>query len=150
MEQSALMDGVVIKGHQVASGSAKDSPYPDGSIPLQIPFFKALGLDLSECFPGTLNIAITPSRFEILHPSHKFEQVQWIAGFNAETFSFADCQLWFKGKVWSGFIYYPHPETKTQHFHNDEVLEVICPPIANIAYGDKVRIEYLPRQLKIF
>ena len=35
-----------------------DSPYPDGSIPLQMPHFAARGLDLLPYYPATLNISI--------------------------------------------------------------------------------------------
>lgn len=149
MTQSAFVDGVVLQGHQIASGKAKDSPYPAGSITMQIPFFKEHGLDLSDYFPGTLNVSISPRSFVMKQPAFRFEQVRWIEGFNPETFSFAECTLWFKGKAHSGFIYYPHPETKTQHFHNASLLEVICHPIDNIEYGDKVRVEYLPAQITI-
>ena len=52
------MKGRVIKGHQVASGKAIDSPFSAGTIALQKPLFKKLGLDLSQMFNGTINLAI--------------------------------------------------------------------------------------------
>ncbi|BDX05648.1 hypothetical protein [Planctobacterium marinum] len=149
MAQWKSVAGIIVQGHQVASGKAKDSPYPDGSIPLQMPFFRELGLDLSQCFPGTLNVAITPHKFKMLRPSHIFEKVEWIAGFNAETFSFAECKLVFGEISMRGYVHYPHPETKTQHFHNDQLLEVLCPFVEGIRYGDKVRLEYLQEQIDV-
>lgn len=135
------IDGVVIQGHQIASGKASNSPYPDGSIPLQTPFFKKLGLDLSDFYPGTLNISIAPKSFKIIQPDYRFEHVTWIDGFPAETFSFCQCKIWFKDSVSNGYIYYPHSETKTQHFHNDSLIEVICEEVVGIGYGDKVKLE---------
>lgn len=117
--------------------------------PCKCPFFKALGLDLTGYFPGTLNISVAPAQFRMLNPAYCFEKVAWIAGFNAETFSFAECTVWFSGKAYQGFVYYPHPETKTQHFHDASLLEVICQPIKGVHYGNKVRLEYLPEQISL-
>ncbi len=41
---------VLVQGHGVASGKAV-SPYPKGTIEMQLPFFAALGLDLSSYWP---------------------------------------------------------------------------------------------------
>ena len=155
-----VVDGVVVQGHQIASGKAPDSPYPDGSISLQIPHFAELGLDLSGFYPGTINVCIKPHHFKVADAAWCFEQVKWIAGFPAETFSFCDCRLVHANKpessegadspglkTSSGFIYYPHPETKIQHFHNDSLLEIICPLIEGIAYGDEVQLQLLRHQV---
>ena len=41
-----------------------------------------------------------------------------------------------------GYIYYPHPETKPEHFQPDDVLEVILAEFQdNLSYGDKVELE---------
>ena len=50
-----LVEVIIKQGHQVASGLAKDNPYPRGTIEMQIPFFQQLGLDLSSFFLGTFN-----------------------------------------------------------------------------------------------
>ena len=69
--------GTVNKGHGVASGVSAASPYPQGSISMQAPFFKALGLDLSSCYFGTLNVSLAPARWKIVRPAFLFEKVQW-------------------------------------------------------------------------
>ena len=148
--KTTYIDGVVIQGHQIASGKAQDSPYPGGSIVLQMPHFKKLGLDLSGFYSGTLNISITPKSFAILKPDYRFEQVHWIDGLAAETFSFCQCNVYFEEAMSKGFVYYPHPETKTQHFHNDSLIEVICEELAGIEYGDKVKLELSTEQINIF
>ena len=50
------LTGRLCSGHGVASGRSNESPYPNGTIRMQAPVFKALGLDLSGCYFGTLNI----------------------------------------------------------------------------------------------
>ena len=41
-------------GHGIASGKKKDDRFPDGTISMQIPIFKRLGLDLDHFHQGTL------------------------------------------------------------------------------------------------
>ena len=38
-------------------------------------------------------------------------------------------------------IYWPHPETKSEHLQAPDVLEVLAPHIQGLAYGDRVTIE---------
>lgn len=144
-----FIKGEVIPGHQIASGKAKDSPYPGGSVPLQMPHFARLGLDLSEFYPGTLNVSIAPKKFTLLQSDYCFEGLQWIDGFPPETFSFCHCQLEFNDKSYPALVYYPHPETKIQHFHNDSLLEILAHKIPNIAYGDKVRLILSAEQFRL-
>ena len=48
--------GVVKEGHGVASGKNFDARFPDGTIAMQMPYFKRLGIDLKSYFKGTINI----------------------------------------------------------------------------------------------
>lgn len=139
--QHVLIQGCIKQGHRIASGSNSNSPYPAGSIELQKPFFKLFGLDLSGYFNGTLNVDISPKRFALVSPDYRFRKVKWIAGFAPEDFSFVSCQLEFRSQIYSGWLYYPHPETKTQHFHDDSLLEVLMPKISEIGYGDLVELK---------
>ena len=90
-----VVKGKLIKGYGVASGGASDSPYGKGSIELQQPYFKSLGLDLSGYFKGTLNLDISPYRFEILAPDYHFEAINWYPGV-VESFYFVSCRIYFK------------------------------------------------------
>ena len=128
-----------MRGHQVASRPSKDYPY--SSLEKQKPFFKALGLDLQKYFTGTLNISIAPFEFEMVKPEHTFELVEWTDLHPPETFSFSRCKVIFKGVEYTGWVYYPHPETKKTHFQNASLLEVITYEIPDIQYGDRVDIE---------
>ena len=144
-----IFTGIVKKGHQVASGIAKDSPYDRGTIEMQLPFFQKLGLDLSPYYLGTLNISIAPHIFEIKQPQYTFKNVKWYPHYPAETFSFSPCQVIVKNIRYSGLIYYPHPETKIGHFQDNFILEVISLPIPNIDYGDRIKLAINRREIII-
>ncbi|MBE9157650.1 hypothetical protein IQ265_12555 [Nodosilinea sp. LEGE 06152] len=143
------VNGIIQQGHQVASGAALDRPYPAGTIEMQTPFFKALGLDLSGYFPGTLNVSISPHTFQLTNPKFTFRQVEWTDRHPPEDFSFSRCRLLLEDSAYDSWIYYPHPETKKRNFQNLSILEIIAPPIPNIQYGDRVAIEYNPLELFI-
>ncbi len=128
-----------MRGHQVASRPSKDYPY--SSLEKQKPYFKTLGLDLYEYFNGTLNISIAPLEFEMTHPELTFDLVEWTDLHPPETFSFSRCNIFFKGKEYAGWVYYPHPETKKTHFQNASLVEVITRHIPEIQYGDELDIE---------
>lgn len=49
------LTGIVKSGHQVASGRAENSPYERGTLEMQLPCFRDLGLDLSTFYLGTIN-----------------------------------------------------------------------------------------------
>ncbi|GAC13675.1 hypothetical protein [Aliiglaciecola lipolytica] len=144
------LKGVLIQGHQVASGKGVQSPYPAGTIYLQKPFFKKLGLDLSNLFEGTLNVWLPCESFKILNPDFCFENVTWIEGFNQETFSFVKCQVEYQGNQYSGWVYYPHPETKTQHFQQQNLIEILAPYIPNIVYGDELALTFQTERIAFF
>ncbi len=76
MQKWQTVEGIIKRGHQVASGMARDSPYLQGTIEMQTPFFQKLGLDLSAFFPGTLNISISPKTFTLQQPEYICEVPQ--------------------------------------------------------------------------
>ena len=123
-------------GHGVASGRAADSPYPAGTIALQRPLFARHGLDLGECFEGTLNVVVPGGEWRLHRPLYRFEQLQWTPLHPPETFSFwpallrgaACCQ-----RPVAGWIYWPHPETKQRHHQPPGQLELLMPWLANLA-----------------
>ena len=136
-----IVSGIIQSGHQVASGRSPDSPYEKGTIAMQLPYFKELGVDLSNYFQGTLNISIAPHKFKILNPKYTFPFVKWHPDYPAETFSFSPCQIVFQKTEYQGLIYYPHPETKIGHFQADSIMEAIALPIPEIKYGDAVQLK---------
>jgi hypothetical protein len=143
------IQGIVAKGHRVASGLATDSPYDRGTIEMQIPYFQKLGLDLSAYYPGTLNLNISPLTAELKQPEYTFRQVKWHPDYPAEDFSFSTCVARWKEVDYPGWIYYTHPATKIGHFHDRSTLEVIAPPIPRIHYGDRVQLQINPMAISI-
>ncbi|MFE4107397.1 hypothetical protein [Almyronema epifaneia] len=143
------VEGVVIAGHQVASGAATDSPYPAGTIALQTPAFQERGLDISVYHPATLNLSIAPYHLALKSPAYQFPHVRWTELCPPETFSFCDCQLSFAENVYSGLVYYPHPETKVRHFQPASLIEVLAPKIPDITYGTHLQLRLDPAQVKL-
>lgn len=141
--------GRVKAGYQVASGRATESPYPQGTIEMQLPYFQALGLDLTSCFRGTLNVSIHPHTFELVQPTYTFRHVQWNAMSPAEDFSFSPCQVTYQNQTYSGWIYYPHPETKPAHFQDPSTLEILAPFIPEITYGVTIDLEINLKEIRL-
>lgn len=141
------LQGILTRGHQVASRPSKDYPY--STLEKQKPYFKQLGMDLYPYFNGTLNISIAPLTFRMIKPEITFEKVEWTDLHPPETFSFSRCNVIFKSKEYAGWVYYPHPETKRNHFQNASLIEVIAFEIQNIQYGDAVEIEIDSNQIKV-
>ena len=85
---------------------------------MQFPVFQALGLDLSCCYFGTLNLDFAPLEVSLSNPDHLFEKVQWTDLHHPppETISFCSVQIKTpQSEVVNGWIYYPHPEIKSRH-----------------------------------
>jgi hypothetical protein len=141
------LTGILMQGHQVASRPS--AAYPYSSLEKQKPYFKARGLDLSPYFNGTLNISIAPLKFEMAKPELTFPLVEWTDLHPPETFSFSRCKVKFEGKSYEGWVYYPHPETKTTHFQNPSLVEVITHKIEGIKYGNLLMVELNPLEINI-
>jgi hypothetical protein len=131
--------GIIVEGHRVASQESKDYPY--GTIEKQKPVFKELGLDLERFYSGTLNISIAPFTFAMVNPEYTFRHVAWTDLHPPEDFSFSRCTVRFRGGEYKGFVYYPHPETKTRHFQSTSSLEILVVCIPGLKYWDQVEIE---------
>lgn len=141
------LKGILVQGHQVASRPS--DAYPYGTLEKQIPFFQALGLDLSNFHNGTLNISIAPLTFAISAPEFTFEHVEWTDLHPPETFSFSRCTVIFKGVEYAGWVYHPHPETKRKHFQDPSMIEVIAHEIPQIRYGDELELELNEREITV-
>jgi hypothetical protein len=135
------VSGIVVEGFRVASGAAQDSPYPRGTIEMQAPYFRALGLDLTPCHPATIGVSCRPLTFAVRNPEFTFRGVKWSPEHDAEDFSFSRCRITVGDAERDGLVYYPHPETKLGHFHDDSTLEILAPHIDGVYYGVEVRLE---------
>lgn len=144
-----IVEGTIKKGHQVASGISPNNPYSQGTIRLQTPIFQQLGLDISVFFAGTLNVSLSPHCVTRQQPEYTLEKVQWHRDYPPESFSFSPCQLYFRTRRYESLIYYPHPETKINHFHDPSTLEILAPFIPQLHYGDTVQLEINPQAFEI-
>ena len=142
-----VVSGLIVAGYRVASQPSKDYPY--GTLEKQMPLFKQRGLDLQRFHPGTLNVSIEPSSFEMLAPEFTFRQVDWTNLHPPEDFSFSPCTVRYNGSEYEGYVYYPHPETKKRHFESASVLEIICMYIPGIRVGEWVELELNADELRI-
>ncbi|QYY35690.1 hypothetical protein [Ruficoccus sp. ZRK36] len=142
------ISGTVAPGYGVASGQGHDPRYPEGTLAMQWPIFAELGLPLEGIFRGTLNIDISPRRFELTGRDWHFPLVKWSPHIGPETFSFSRCRVHWQGQVHDALIYYPHPETKPEHFQSDSTLEVLAPRLEGISYGSTVELDVKP-ELKL-
>lgn len=137
----------LVRGHGVASGQAEDSPYPAGTIALQAPLFAAHGIDLSPYYPGTLNLAFSDSRWHLSRPLARVDHLRWCEQHPPETFSFWPARLRWAGCAApvEGLLYRPHPETKCNHHHSPDRLELLAPWIAGIASAASLELGLDPR-----
>lgn len=134
------INGTVVKGHGVASGRSDDSRFPCGTIRLQMPYFMERGIDLSQYWPGTLNVDIAPLT---LTPKYSvFDgRIAWHPDFD-ERFVLSPVEIEIKDTKYAGLWYYPHPETKTEHFQRPSVVELLLPWIDGVAVGDFVAVKF--------
>ncbi|HTI71407.1 MAG TPA: hypothetical protein VMF06_15655 [Candidatus Limnocylindria bacterium] len=140
----------VVQGHRVASGLNGNPRFPGGTLRMQAPFFAALGFDMTRWHTGTLNVSIAPWRYRVGQPRLAFTQVKWHPVEPAEDFSFFDVRLQRPGgNPVAGFIYYPHPETKPEHFQKPDVLELLLPYVDGLSYGTDLVLE-VPRSQMTF
>jgi hypothetical protein len=137
-----LIQGKVVSGYGVASGKGKDSRYPNGTLYLQMPFFKKKGLDLESYFRGTINVNISPYHYTIINPTYYLKGIDWSAHIPPENFYFFKVKLLYKNSTYEGLIYMPDPETKTDHHQINTLLEVMMPPIENLKSGAKVILQF--------
>jgi len=135
-----VVAGTVVRGHGVASRAGEGSPYPAGTLEMQIPHFRRLGLNLDRYVPATLNISIVPRRFHLRNPRHTFRGVRWTSLHPPEDFSFSPCRVVFAGATYEGLVYHPHPETKARHFQDASTIEVLAAYIPGVTYGSRVEL----------
>lgn len=150
MSDRIRVKGLVQKGYGVASGKSGDPRFPQGTLEMQKPFFFDRGLNLNKYFSGTINLSISPHTYEIIKAKYTFRNIQWSPEAPPEDFSFFDCRIVLNtGESIEGLIYYPHPETKPDHFQSPDILEILTPFIEGLKYGDELIVEIDRQQLTI-
>jgi hypothetical protein len=134
------INGIIVAGYGVAGGLQEKCAYPGGTIRMQRPFFMEKGMDLSPYFPGTLNIDVAPVDPNPVSGRVVFDDlIQWFPGIE-ERFVLSQIEIEAKGHVFAGLWYYPHPETKQEHFQPASVIELLLPWIDGLATGETVAV----------
>ena len=148
--------GILTKGYGVASGiRAVDSRFAAGSIRMQMPYFRQLGLDFDQYFEndwiaGTLNITVEAfESFTIFKPDFHFRNMKWVEFDKPEDFLLVETTVVFHGIRYRGLIYQVDPETKMDHPHQSNMIEVISKSIPKIEYGNKVELEIDDTKIKL-
>lgn len=141
---------VVVRGRGAASGAREYAPL-GGSIAAQKPRFKARGLDLSDFHNGTINLDISPKRFEVRAPRLTLRDIAWHPTMPPEDFSFCTAALEFGEQYVPALIYYPHPETKGPYgkMPPDTMIECLAPRVEGLAYGTEGVLWYDPAEVWI-
>jgi hypothetical protein len=86
----------------------------------------------------------------VVKPKFTFKQVKWHPTDPAEDFSFFDVRVAQEtAHDVSGYIYFPHPETKPKHFQSPNVLELLLPFLSSIGYGARLRLAVPTAQMRI-
>src|SRR5262245_36108300 len=141
----------IVEGHRVASGQNGNPLFPGGTLKMQTPFFRALGLDLDRYHCGTLNVSIAPLRYRVVAPRLTFRAVKWHTSEPPEDFSFFDVRLLRDSlPAVEGLIYFPHPDTKPAHFQKPDVIELLFPSVEGLTYGGEIRLEVPSGQMLLF
>lgn len=140
----------IAPGHQVASGQNGNPRFPGGTLQMQTPHFLALGFDLRMFHRGTLNISLAPRAYRVVKAPLTFRQVKWHPTEPAEDFSFFDVRvLRAHGPPVAGKIYYPHPDTKPEHFQQPDVLELLLPYVEGLRAGLELNLQIPSDQMLI-
>ncbi len=148
MSLSQRVEGVVTEGWKIASGLGKDNPFGGSTIKMQMPLFKERGLDLSGCYPGTLNVSIAPRTRTVLVKEPQYCGLKWHLN-RVENFFMFKCQLHFRGVCYDGWVYYPDKSKRARHQHRPDTFEILAPLIPGIAYGDSIVLVLDPNEIKI-
>lgn len=143
------LKGKVKPGYGVASGKGGDLRFPEGTIRQQWPHFKKRGLDLSQYFPGTVNVDITPYTIRIKSPKHYFDKIDWSEHIPPENFYFFDVTVTHNRADYQGLIYLPDPSTKSEHFQGASVLELLLPKIEGLKYDASIEISVKEDQISM-
>jgi len=140
----------LVEGYRVASGLNGDPRFPGGTLRMQAPHFLARGFDIGHLYLGTLNVNIAPLHYRVVKARHTFTNVKWHPTEPAEDFSFFDVRVIRPGEPpVDGVIYYPHPDTKPEHFQQPEVLELLLPFVNGLHYGMRLSLEIPLAQMVI-
>jgi len=102
---------------------------------MQKPFFESAGIDMSDKFPGTINLDISPYHIDEIDFDIHVRDIPWNNTYR-ESFSFKQCSVQFHQKQYHGYIYKPHKDAEEiEKFHKKSTIELLLPYIDGIKNG---------------
>jgi hypothetical protein len=130
------LDGIVVRGHGIASGSTCDGP---GTLAQQSEYLSK-HIDLQKFWHGTINVSVSPRAVVWKSKTPTLSRVRWSDHQPPEDFCLAPCEIEVLGTRYSAYVYYPHPRTKTQNFQSPSIIEIIAPRLDALSYGSAVTV----------
>ena len=146
------LKGNTKEGLRIASGQSLNPPLVEGmnlnnTIALQRPFFEEAGIiGISNMYSGTINVDISPNKFEILKPDYEIT-CEWWEGL-IETFWLVETKINFNNEDYDGYIYYPCPSYVKSH--DDYTVEFLTYKIPNLNYGDEIFAKVSGEKIRLF
>ncbi len=129
---------MIIKGkHQHGMGGA------NRSIRKQKKSLIKRGVEISDCFAGTINLNTSPKHFKVIKYDIFLQDVCFwsFPRYRKEDFGFIRIlKLKHRGNVYPdwGYIYFPH---KSPHFQNTSLFELLGPELPGFKPSDQVELE---------
>nr|AKQ02448.1 hypothetical protein [uncultured Parcubacteria bacterium Rifle_16ft_4_minimus_37647] len=145
-----ILGGKVKRGRMIASGLAFAAEIPEtkssGTIELQKIFFAAAGVEhIYDMHSGTINLDISPNKFEILNPDYEVT-CEWARGVE-ETFHFVKATIFYKDVEYDGYIYYPCPSRFKSH--GDNIVGLLTYKIPEVNYGVEISAKVPSYKIRI-
>lgn len=136
------MQGILIQGYRVASGLAKNCPWPGGSVARQLPIMAQFGVPVHNLFSGTLNIELDCECVPYPDDAEYDFEIDWRAPDKPTHFRLHRLSVLFNGHTYQGWSYrkiYP-ADYASLHPHPLNVIEILAPKIPGIEYGHSVQV----------
>lgn len=140
-------EGVVARGHGVASGIAADPRFPHGTIAPQLPWLRRHVAKLDDLLggpahPGTINLRFAGLKLAVGAPEYRIAAVRWSECFPPENFYLSRAAIVVDAVVRPALLYIPDPATKPDHFQDADIVELLAAFVPGLAYGDRVTLRY--------
>lgn len=153
-ETWAEAEGVIVRGHRVASGLAGDPRFPAGTIRPQLPLLAQQAPGLWDHlggppFPGTVNLRLPGRTAGIADPEYHVPDMRWTPHFPPETFFLSRAELLVEGRAYPALLYLPDPATKPDHRQPADLVELLARLIPGLGYGDRATLRYRPAALDL-
>jgi len=148
-------DGVVVRGHGVASGAGGDPRFPRGTVAVQLPLLQAGVPELADWlggapFAGTINVALAGVAVTSGVPDATVADLRWTEHFAPETFFLSRAAMVHAGVERRAWLYIPDPATKPpDHPPLAGVVELLARRVPGLAYGDPVTLRFAARTLRV-